>query len=187
MESRSRDGPRGAAQGGLRPGGRIRELRTRTCPIGRMHAGRIGRDEVLTAAGAVAGSTADSSPETSASCGLRAVRISSEAPRLLVSSCILASGIVNQRPFGARGLSMRGETIRERARERRPGTRPRHRAGPPRETPTHATRAFRFGSQNGVRTPQNANAPAVRPGRSLLTCWRASFARARQTHAAFGR
>ena len=29
-----------------------------------------------------------------------------------------------------------------------------------------------------VRTPQNANAPAGRPGRSLLTCWHASFARA---------
>ena len=33
-------------------------------------------------------------------------------------------------------------------------------------------------SQNAVRTPQNANAPAVGPGRSLLTVGRASFARA---------
>ncbi len=33
-------------------------------------------------------------------------------------------------------------------------------------------------SQNAVRTAQNANAPAGRPGRSLLTCRRASFARA---------
>ena len=34
---------------------------------------------------------------------------------------------------------MRGETIREHARERRPGTRPRHSAGPPQEASTHAT------------------------------------------------
>ena len=33
-------------------------------------------------------------------------------------------------------------------------------------------------SQSAVRTPQDANAPSVRPGRSLSTCWRAGFARA---------
>jgi hypothetical protein len=81
----------------------------------------------------------DSSPETSVFRGLRAVRILAEAPRLLMSSCISASEIVNQRLFGARGLSMRGETIGEHAREGRPGTRPRHSAGPPPETFTHAT------------------------------------------------
>ena len=55
------------------------------------------------------------------------------------------------------------------------------------ETSAHATRAFKFGSQTAVRAPQNANALAVRPGRSLFTNGRASFARARQFHAAFGR
>ena len=81
----------------------------------------------------------DSSPETSVFRGLRAVRISAEATRLLMSSCNSAAGTVNQRPFGARGLTMPGETIREHARDGRPGTRPRHRAGPPRETSAHAT------------------------------------------------
>jgi hypothetical protein len=38
-----------------------------------------------------------------------------------------------------KGLSMRGETIRGHARERRPGTRPRRSAGPPRETFVHAS------------------------------------------------
>ncbi len=65
-----------------------------------------------------------------------------EAPRLLVSSCITASGTVNQRPLGARGLSMRGETIREHDREGRTGSRSRHSAGPPRETSAHATPCF---------------------------------------------
>ena len=81
----------------------------------------------------------DSSPETSAIRGLRAVRILAEATRLLMSSCISGAGIVNQRPLGARGLAMRGETIREHARGGRPGTRRRHRAGPSPETSTHAT------------------------------------------------
>lgn len=68
----------------------------------------------------------DSSPETSAFRALRAVRavrISPRVPRLPINSCSASSGIVNQRRFGARGLSMRGETIRERARDSRPGTR----------------------------------------------------------------
>ena len=39
----------------------------------------------------------DSSPETSDFRGLRAVWISPEAPRLLMSSCISGAGIVNQR------------------------------------------------------------------------------------------
>ena len=56
-----------------------------------------------------------------------------------MSSCISASGTVNQRLFGARGLSMRGETLREHARDGRPGTRPRHSTGPPPETSAHAT------------------------------------------------
>jgi hypothetical protein len=38
-----------------------------------------------------------------------------------------------------------------------------------------------------IRTPPNAIAPAGRPGRSLLTCGRARFARAHEVHAAFGR
>ena len=80
----------------------------------------------------------DSSPETSAFRALRAVRIVAEGPRLLMSSCISASGIVNQRLFGARGLSMRGETIHGQARDGRPRTRPRHSTGPPPETSAHA-------------------------------------------------
>ena len=81
----------------------------------------------------------DSSPETSAFRALRAVRILAEATRLLMSSCISASGTVNQRLLRARGLSMHGETIREHASDGPPGARPRHRAGPPRETSAHAT------------------------------------------------
>jgi hypothetical protein len=34
---------------------------------------------------------------------------------------------------------MRGETIREHARDGRPAPRPRHSAGPPQETASHAT------------------------------------------------
>ncbi len=64
--------------------------------------------------------------------------------RLGCSLCSRASvsGIVNQRPLGARGLSMRGETIRERDREGRTGSRSRHSAGPPGETSAHATPCF---------------------------------------------
>jgi hypothetical protein len=97
----------------------------------------------------------DSSPESSAFRGLRAVRISPEAPRLLMSSCNSAAGTVNQRLFGARGLSMRGETIRRDLRERRPSTRPRHSAGPPRETSTHATSCRKPPyARRKTRTPQ---------------------------------
>ena len=97
----------------------------------------------------------DSSPETSALRGLRAVRILAEATRLLMSSCISPSGIVNQRPFGARGLSMRGETIRRDLHDGRPGTRPGHSAGPPRETSSHATpcRKTRY-ARRKTRTPR---------------------------------
>jgi hypothetical protein len=42
----------------------------------------------------------DPSPETFAFRGLRAVRSSSEAPQLLLSSCTSASGMVNQGPLG---------------------------------------------------------------------------------------
>ena len=97
----------------------------------------------------------DSSPETSAFRGLRAVRISPEAPQLLMSSCISASGIVNQRLFGARGLSMRGETIHGQAREGRPDTRPRQSAGPPRETFAHATPCRKTAyARRKTRTPR---------------------------------
>ena len=97
----------------------------------------------------------DSSPETSALGALRAARISPEAPRLLMSSCISASGILNQRPFGARGLSMRGETLPEHTRDGRPGTRPRHRAGPPRETFAHATPCRKTAyARRKTRTPR---------------------------------
>ena len=99
----------------------------------------------------------DSSPETSAFRGLRAVRISPEALQLFMCSCISASGTVNQRPFGARGLSMRGETIREHARDGRPCTRPCHAAGPPRETSTHA--------QPLAETARGRCAKRERPGR----------------------
>jgi hypothetical protein len=80
-----------------------------------------------------------SRPETSAIHARRAVRSSPEATRLLMSSCISASGTVNQRLLRARGLSIYGETIREHARDGPPGARPRHRAGPLQETSTHAT------------------------------------------------
>ena len=98
---------------------------------------------------------ADSSPETSAIHARRAVRILAEATRLLMSSCISDAGIVNQRLFGARGLSMRGETICEHARERRPAPRPIHSAGPPRETSAHATpcRKTRY-ARRKTRTPR---------------------------------
>ncbi len=97
----------------------------------------------------------DSSPETSVFRGLSAVGILPEAPRLLMSSCISASGTVNQRPFGARGLSMCGETIREHARERRPGTRPRHSAGLPQETFAHATPCRKTAyARRKTRTPR---------------------------------
>jgi hypothetical protein len=97
----------------------------------------------------------DSSPETSAFRALRAVRILAEAPRLLVSSCISASGIVNQRLFGARGLSMRGETVRRDRREVRPGTRQRLFAGPPRETFAYATPCHKTPyARRKTRTPR---------------------------------
>ncbi len=97
----------------------------------------------------------DSSPETSALRALRAVRISPEAPRLLMSSCISASGTVNQRLVGARGLSMRGETIRRDLGGGRPGTRPRHSAGPPRETFAHATPCRKTAyARRKTRTPR---------------------------------
>ncbi len=99
--------------------------------------------------------TADSSPETSAIHALRAVRSSPEAPRLLMSSCISASGTVNQRQIGARGLSMRGETIRARDRDGRPAPRPIHSAGPPRETSAHATPCRKSAyARRTARTPR---------------------------------
>ena len=64
---------------------------------------------------------------------------------------------------------MRGETIREHARDGRPVPRPRHRAGPPRETSAHATPCRR------------ARAP-----RALSNFWRTDFAPTHQSHAAIG-
>ena len=66
-------------------------------------------------------------------------RFRTDRTRLFMCSCISASGTVNQRQIGARGLSMRGETIREHARDGRPTPRPIHSPGPPRETSAHAT------------------------------------------------
>ncbi len=101
------------------------------------------------------GAHSDSSSETSAFRALRAIRILGEAPRLPMSSRISASGMVNQRPFGARGLSMRGETIREHTREGRPDTRPRQSAGPPRETFAHATPCRKTAyARRKTRTPR---------------------------------
>ena len=124
----------------------------------------------------------DSSPETSAIRGLRAVRILAEAPRLLMSSCISDAGIVNQRLFGARGLSMCGETIREHARERRPDTRPRPSAGPPRETCAHATPCRKIAyARRTTRTPRPCgqgvhSEPAGAPvSRAPLEVGRAGF------------
>ncbi len=83
---------------------------------------------------------------------------------------------------GARSLDARRDN--PRARPRRSASTS---ANPLRWPTARDLRARNPLSQNAVRTPQNANAPAGRPGRSLLTCRRASFARARQMHAAFGR
>lgn len=81
----------------------------------------------------------DSSSESSAFRALRTVRISPEAPLLLMSSRISASRTVNQRHFGARGFAMLGETIRRSRGDGRPAH-PTHLAsGPPRETSAHAT------------------------------------------------
>jgi hypothetical protein len=63
----------------------------------------------------------------------------------------------------------------------------RQSATPPRYPTTRDLRARNSLSQKAVSTPQNANAPAGGPGRSLKTVGRASIARARQFHAAFGR
>jgi hypothetical protein len=70
-------------------------------------------------------------------------------------SCISASGTVNQRQIGARGLSMRGETIREHARDGQPAPRPILSAGPPRETSTLATPCRKTPyARRKTRTPQ---------------------------------
>ena len=74
---------------------------------------------------------------------------------------------------GARSPDARRDN--PRARPRRSA---RHSATPlcwPTARDLHARNPL---SQKRVRVAQNANAPAGRPGRSLLTCWRASFARA---------
>jgi len=77
--------------------------------------------------------------------------------------------------------TFRGARSRD-ARRDKPSRSPRRSASAPaapRVWPTlRDPRARNPLSQNAVRTPQNANAPAVGPGRSLLTCRRASFARA---------
>jgi len=65
-------------------------------------------------------------------------RFRTDRTRLFMCSCISASGTVNQRQIGARGLSMRGETIREHARDGRPAPRPIHSPGPLQETSSHA-------------------------------------------------
>ncbi len=50
---------------------------------------------------------------------------------------------------------MRGETIREHARDGRPGTRRRHRAGPPRESTAHATPCRKTPyARRSTRTPR---------------------------------
>ena len=97
----------------------------------------------------------DSSPETSASHALRAVQISPEAPQLLMSLCIPTSGTVNQRPFGARGFAMLGETIRRSRGDGRPAH-PTHLAsGPPRETPAHASPCRKSAyARRKTRTPR---------------------------------
>jgi len=78
----------------------------------------------------------DSSPRTSMFC---AVRILPRAPRLLKCSCTSAPETVNQRQIGARGLAMRGETIRRDRSQGRPAHRQHLAPGPPRETSAHAT------------------------------------------------
>jgi hypothetical protein len=94
-------------------------------------------------------------------------------------------GLGNREPEtfrGARSLDARRDNPRARPRGSA-----RHSAAPPCWPTPRDLRECNPLSQKRVRVAQNANAPAVRPGRSLLTCSRASFARARQTHAAFGR
>ncbi len=85
-------------------------------------------------------------------------------------------GLRNSEPETSRGArSLDARRDNPRARPRRSARRP---PTPPRWPTARDRGALNPLPQNAVRTPQNANAPAVRPGRSLLTCWRASFARA---------
>ena len=82
-------------------------------------------------------------------------RFRTDRTRLFMCSCISASGTVDQRQIAARGLSMRGETIREHARDGRPAPRPIHSAGPPRETSTHATPCRKTSyTRRKTRTPR---------------------------------
>ena len=82
-------------------------------------------------------------------------RFRTDRTRLFMCSCISASGTVNQRQIGARGLPMRGETIREHARDGRPAPRPIHSAGPPRETSAHATPCRKTAyARRKTQTPQ---------------------------------
>ena len=74
---------------------------------------------------------------------------------------------------GARSLDARRDNPRARPRRSASAS-----ANPLRWPTPRDLRARNPLSQNAVRTPQNANAPAVGPGRSLLTVGRASFARA---------
>jgi len=84
-------------------------------------------------------------------------------------------GLGNREPEtfrGARSLDARRDN--PRAGPRRSA---RHPAAPPRWPTARDLRARNPLSQKRARTPQHANAPTVRPGRSLLTCRRASVAR----------
>lgn len=66
-------------------------------------------------------------------------------------------------------------------RDNPPSLPPRSSSAPAAPRPWPTTRDLRASnplSQDALRTPQSANAPAGWPGRSLLACWRASFARA---------
>ena len=106
-------------------------------------------------------------------------RFRTDRTRLFMCSCISASGTVNQRQIGARGLSMRGETIRRDLGEGRPDTRPHQPHGPPRETSTHATPCRKAPYARRKRERPGRVAGALTLNRSARQCrvWPILFTR----------
>ena len=104
-----------------------------------------------------------------------------ERMRNLVSTLLAVYAFVSAR-LGNTEPETETRTSPSDARRDKPPRSPRRSASTPAAprpwTTLRDPRARNPLSQNAVRTPQNANAPAGRPGRSLLTVGRASFARA---------
>lgn len=120
---------------------------------------------------------------------IKVLRFLAERMRNLVSTPLDVYAFVSAR-LGNTEPETETRTSPSDARRDKPPRSPRRSASAPdapRLWPTpRDLRARNPLLQNAVRTAQSANAPAVGPGRSLLTCWRAGFARAHQFHAAFG-